>query len=113
MIVKQEIQELFHALWVVSHLGPAEAAALNARLKGEIEKIVAPRPGCRAAATASAQDLHTRPAFADFTMLVEKVARGVARYLEVEQFPMMVTGYGPISIRPAPTIRPTITRTTT
>ncbi|MDP3163792.1 MAG: TIGR02466 family protein, partial [Reyranella sp.] len=36
--------------------------------------------------------LHTRPAFADFTLLVEKIARSVAQYLQVEQYPLMITG---------------------
>jgi uncharacterized protein (TIGR02466 family) len=107
MIVKQEIQELFPTpLWVVD-LGPADAAALNAKLKGEIEKIVTPRPRVPSGSNwQTPQDLHTRPAFADFTMLIEKVARGVARYLEVEQFPMMVTGCW-ANINPPGTYHPT------
>ena len=38
------------------------------------------------------QDLHKRPAFADFVKLVETAARGVARFLQVDQYPMVVTG---------------------
>ena len=44
MIEKQEVQELFPTpLWVVD-LKPAAAATLNAALKAEIERLIAPRP---------------------------------------------------------------------
>jgi len=44
MIDKQEVQELFPTpLWVVD-LKAAEATALNAKLKVEIERLIAPRP---------------------------------------------------------------------
>ena len=44
MIEKQDVQELFPTpLWIVD-LKPAPAAALNARLKAEIERLIAPRP---------------------------------------------------------------------
>jgi hypothetical protein len=38
------------------------------------------------------QDLHKRPAFAEFVKLVEMAARGVARFLQVDQYPMVITG---------------------
>jgi uncharacterized protein (TIGR02466 family) len=93
MRVKQEVQELFPTpLWVVD-LASTDAAGFNARLKAEIENIISPRPkvpsGCN---WQTPQDLHTRPAFADFTKLVEIVAKSVAQYLQVEQFPLMITG---------------------
>jgi len=93
MKVKQEIQELFPTpLWVVD-LPPADAVAFNAKLKAEIEAIIAPRPKVPSGSNwQTPQDLHTRPAFADFTLLVEKVARSIAQYLQVEQFPLMITG---------------------
>lgn len=93
MKVKQEIQELFPTpLWVVD-LPPADAVAFNAKLKAEIEAIIAPRPKVPSGSNwQTPQDLHTRPAFADFTLLVEKVARSVAQYLQVEKFPLMITG---------------------
>ena len=44
MIEKQEVQELFPTpLWIVD-LQPPAAAALNAKLKAEIERLIAPRP---------------------------------------------------------------------
>ncbi len=44
MIEKQEVQEIFPTpLWIVD-LQPAAAAALNATLAAEIERIIAPRP---------------------------------------------------------------------
>ena len=59
----------------------------------EIERIIAPRPAIPPGANwQTPQDLHTRPAFADFVKLVEMAARGVARYLQVDQYPMMITG---------------------
>jgi len=93
MIEKQEVQELFPCpLWVVD-LKPAEAAALNAKLKAEIERIVSPRPAIAPGANwQTPQDLHTRPAFAEFIKLVETAARGVARFLQVDQYPLAVTG---------------------
>ena len=93
MKVKQEIQELFPTpLWVVD-LPPADAVAFNAKLKADIEAIIAPRPKVPSGSNwQTPQDLHTRPAFADFTMLVEKVARSVAQNLQVEQYPLMITG---------------------
>jgi len=93
MIEKQEVQELFPTtIWMVD-LRPPEAAVLNAMLKAEIEKIISPRPKVPAGSNwQTPQDLHTRPAFADFVKLVEMAARGVARHLQVDQYPMMITG---------------------
>jgi uncharacterized protein (TIGR02466 family) len=93
MIEKQEVQELFPTtVWIVD-LKPAEAASLNGRLKAEIEKIISPRPPVPAGSNwQTPQDLHTRPAFADFVKLVEMAARGVARFLQVDQHPMTITG---------------------
>lgn len=93
MIEKQEVQELFPTtVWIVD-LKPAEAASLNGRLKAEIEKIISPRPPVPVGSNwQTPQDLHTRPAFADFVKLVEMAARGVARFLQVDQHPMTITG---------------------
>ena len=93
MRVKQEVQELFPTpLWIVD-LAAADAASFNAKLKAEIENIISPRPKVPSGSNwQTPQDLHTRPAFADFTKLVEITARSVAQYLEVERFPMMITG---------------------
>ncbi|HEY6980895.1 TIGR02466 family protein [Reyranella sp.] len=93
MIEKQEVQELFPtAIWIVD-LKPAEAAPFNSKLKAEIEKIISPRPKVPAGSNwQTPQDLHTRPAFADFVKLVETAARGVARFLQVDQHPMTITG---------------------
>ncbi len=93
MIEKQEVQELFPTpLWIVD-LQPAAAAELNASLKAEIEKIISPRPAIPPGSNwQTPQDLHTRPAFADFVKLVENAARGVSRFLQVDQYPMAITG---------------------
>jgi uncharacterized protein (TIGR02466 family) len=93
MIEKQEVQELFPTtVWIVD-LKAAEAAPFNARLKAEIETIISPRPKVPAGSNwQTPQDLHTRPAFADFVKLVETAARGVARFLQVDQHPMTITG---------------------
>ena len=93
MIEKQEVQELFPTtIWIVD-LKAAEAASFNARLKAEIETIISPRPKVPAGSNwQTPQDLHTRPAFADFVKLVETAARGVARFLQVDQHPMTITG---------------------
>lgn len=93
MIEKQEVQELFPTtIWIVD-LKPAEAASFNSKLKAEIEKIISPRPKVPAGSNwQTPQDLHTRPAFVDFVKLVETAARGVARFLQVDQHPMTITG---------------------
>jgi uncharacterized protein (TIGR02466 family) len=93
MIEKQEVQELFPTtVWIVD-LKPAEATLLNGRLKAEIEKIISPRPTVPVGSNwQTPQDLHIRPAFADFVKLVEMAARGVARFLQVDQHPMIITG---------------------
>ena len=93
MIEKQEVQELFPtSIWIVD-LKPAEAGPFNANLKAEIENIISPRPKVPAGSNwQTPQDLHTRPAFADFVKLVETAARGVARFLQVDQHPMTITG---------------------
>ena len=93
MRVKQEVQEIFPTpLWIVD-LAAADAVAFNAKLKAEIENIILPRPKVPSGSNwQTPQDLHTRPAFADFIKLVELVARSVAQYLQVEQYPMMITG---------------------
>src|SRR5215468_11341771 len=93
MIEKQEAQEIFPTpLWVVD-LQPAAAAALNAGLKAEIERIIEPRPAVPVGSNwQTPHDLHTRPAFAEFVKLVETVARGVARHLQVDQYPIGITG---------------------
>ena len=93
MIEKQEVQEVFPtAIWIVD-LKPADSAPFNVRLKAEIEKIISPRPKVPAGSNwQTPQNLHTRPAFADFVKLVETAARGVARFLQVDQYPMTITG---------------------
>ena len=75
MRVKQEVQELFPTpLWVVD-LAAADAASFNAKLKAEIENIISPRPKVPSGSNwQTPQDLYTRPAFADFTKLVEIIA---------------------------------------
>jgi len=93
MKVKQEVQELFPTPLWVADLPAADAVAFNAKLKTEIENIISPRPKVPSGSNwQTPQDLHTRPAFAEFAKLVEIVARSVAQYLQVEQFPMMITG---------------------
>src|SRR5258708_6742128 len=93
MKVKQEVQELFPTPLWVADLPAADAVAFNAKLKAEIEKIISPRPKVPAGSNwQTPQDLHTRPAFADFVKLVEVGARGVARHLQVDQYPMAITG---------------------
>ena len=93
MIDKQDVQELFPTpLWIVDLKADA-AAALNLKLKAEIERIISPRPPIPASSNwQTPQDLHTRPAFAEFVKLIETAARGVTRFLQVDQYPMVITG---------------------
>jgi uncharacterized protein (TIGR02466 family) len=92
MKVKQQVRELFPTpLWVLDIL-PSDAAPFNAKLKDEIEKIIS-RPKVPSGSNwQTPHDLHTRPAFAEFTQLVEISARSVAQFLQLEQYPMMITG---------------------
>ena len=107
MKVKQEVQELFPTPLWIADLPAADAVAFNAKLKAEIEKIISPRPKVPTGSNwQTPHDLHTRPAFADFTKLVETVAKSVAQYLQVEQFPMMITGCW-ANINPPGTYHPT------
>ena len=80
MKLKQEVQELFPTpLWTVD-IPAADAVPFNANLKAEIEKIIAPRPKVPSGSNwQTPQDLHTRPAFAEFVKLVEIAAGSVAR----------------------------------
>src|SRR5260370_42282471 len=93
MIEKEEVQELFPCpIWIVD-LKAAEAKTFNAKLRAEIERMIAPRPTIPAGSNwQTPQHLHNRPAFAEFIALVEKAARGVTRFLQVDQYPMEVTG---------------------
>src|SRR5439155_11024018 len=79
-------------IWIVD-LEPTEAAALNAKLKAEIDRLISPRPTIPPGSNwQTPQDLHTKPAFAEFVKLVETAARGVARHLQIDQYPMAITG---------------------
>jgi uncharacterized protein (TIGR02466 family) len=93
MRVKQQVRELFPTpLWVLD-IPSSDAAPFNAKLRDEIEKIIAPRPNVPSGSNwQTPHDLHTRPAFAEFTQLVEISARSVAQFLHVERYPMMITG---------------------
>lgn len=93
MRVKQEVRELFPTpLWVLD-IAAADAAALNAKLKAEIERLIAPRPNVPPGSNwQTPHDLHTRAEFAEFTQLVEIAGRSVAQFLQLEQYPMMITG---------------------
>jgi uncharacterized protein (TIGR02466 family) len=65
----------------------------NAKLKAEIESIISPRPKVPSGSNwQTPHDLHTRPAFGDFTKLVEIAVKSVAQFLELEQYPMIITG---------------------
>jgi uncharacterized protein (TIGR02466 family) len=93
MKVKQQVQEIFPTPVWIFDIAPADATTFNAKLKGEIESIVALRPKVPSGSNwQTPHDLHTRPAFADFTKLVEVAVQSVAQYLQIERFPMMITG---------------------
>ncbi|MFI5000811.1 MAG: TIGR02466 family protein [Reyranellales bacterium] len=91
--MKQEVQELFPTpIWIVD-LEPLQAASLNLGLKAEINRLISPRPVIPPGSNwQTPQDLHTKPAFAEFVKLVETAARGVTRFLQVDQYPMTITG---------------------
>ena len=97
MIEKQEVQEIFPTpLWIVD-LQPAVAASLNVGLAAEIERLIAPRPNIPAGSNwQTPQDLHTRPAFAEFVKLVETAAkvalrlRQAKRQQEVQQLEFLI-----------------------
>ena len=102
-----EVHELFPTpMWAVD-IPQADASLLNAKLMGEIEKLIAPRPKVPSGSNwQTPQDLHKRPAFAEFAKLVEIAAGSVAQSLQVEQYPMMITGCW-ANINPAGSYHPT------
>jgi uncharacterized protein (TIGR02466 family) len=91
--VKQEVRELFPTpLWVLD-IAALDAAALNAKLKAEIERIISPRPNVPLGSNwQTPHDLHTRAEFAEFTQFIEIAGRSVAQFLQLEKYPMMITG---------------------
>ena len=91
--IQTEVQANFPTPWWITNLDPVDAAVLNARLKAEIERILEPRSKLQPGGTWNTpQDLHTRPAFFEFVKLVEAATNGVARFLHIEQYPMVITG---------------------
>ncbi|MBM3643021.1 MAG: hypothetical protein FJX02_01575 [Alphaproteobacteria bacterium] len=93
MIARQDVQEIFPTpLWIVD-LEAAAAQTLNAALRAEIERLIAPKPKLAPGSSwQTAQDLHRKPAFAEFAKLVLMAARGVQRFLKVDQYTMAITG---------------------
>lgn len=91
--MKIEVHELFPTpLWAVE-ISSAEFEPLNAKLKNEIESLITPRPLLPIGRNyQTSQDLHKRPAFADFVKLVETAASNIARSLDVNRYPMTITG---------------------
>ncbi len=91
--LKPEAHDLFPTpLWSVD-LPPADAGPLNVKLKSEIEHIIAPRPKVPSGSNwQTPQDLHRRPAFAEFVRFVEMACASVAEDLQVAQYPMIITG---------------------
>jgi uncharacterized protein (TIGR02466 family) len=107
MKIKQQVQELFPTpLWILDIL-PADAAPFNTTLKAEIEKIIAPRAHVPSGSNwQTPHDLHTRPAFAELAKLIEVASKSVAEYLQLERFPMMITGCW-ANVNPPGTYHPT------
>jgi uncharacterized protein (TIGR02466 family) len=93
MFAKHEATEIFPTtIWVVD-LSSTKANRLNAQLKTEIETIISPRPRVPVGSNwQTPQDLHRRPAFAEFVQCVEAAALGATRDLGVDQYPMRITG---------------------
>jgi len=90
---KLEVHELFPTpLWAVD-IPADDAGSLNTMLITEIEKIITPRPKIAVASNwQTPQDLHKRPAFAGFAKLVEMAAGSIAQSIQLEQYPMIITG---------------------
>lgn len=91
--VKQKVDDLFPTpVWILD-IESEDVGPFNAKLKAEIEKIISPRPKVPSGSNwQTPHDLHTRPAFAEFTGFVELAARSVAQFLNQERYPMMITG---------------------
>lgn len=107
MRIKQRVEEVFPTPFWILDIAPEDAKAFNAKLKAEIEGMISPRPNLPIGSNLqTSHDLHTRPAFAEFTKLVEIAAKSVAQYLQIEQYPMMITGCW-ANINPPGTYHPT------
>ena len=93
MKIKQQVQELFPTpLWILD-IAPADAAPFNSRLKAEIETIISPRPQLQSGRNwQTPHDLHTRPGFAELAGLIEVSSKSVLEFLQLERFPLMITG---------------------
>lgn len=93
MKIKQQVQELFPTpLWTLDIL-PSDAAPFNAKLRAQIDKIIAPRPEVPSGSNwQTPHDLHTRPEFSELAKLIEIASKSVTAYLQLERFPMMITG---------------------
>src|SRR5262245_60990789 len=79
-------------IWSID-LKEDEALILNARLLGEIEKLMTPRPVLPPGANWQTDPmLHKLPQFAELTALVEKAARSAAEFLKVQPRDLVTTG---------------------
>jgi len=114
MIEKQEVQEIFPTpLWIVICSPPPPCRSTRSS-RPRSSASIEPRPkDPRRQQLADAAGPAHQARLRRVREAVETAARGVARFLQVDQYPMGITAAGPTSIRRAPITRCTIIPTTT
>lgn len=94
MIQNSGVQEIFATpIWRVD-LAADYAAALNGRLRTEIEALMGPPPPLAAGRTNWQTDpnLHRLPQFAEIVALFERAGRAATEYMKLKSHDLVVTG---------------------
>lgn len=92
-ISDMRVVELFPTpLWSVD-LEPSAAAALNARLLSEIDKLLSPRPAVpKGGSWQTDPVLHRHPGFAELVDFTDRAVRGALRFLALKTPQASITG---------------------
>lgn len=94
MFASTNVQEFFPTpIWTVD-LEPKLAEALNRQLLADLERLTAPRPVPPHVGTSwqTDSDMHTRPEFADLTLLLRKAAKAALDFLQIDYRDFSITG---------------------
>ena len=93
MIEDIAVHDIFPTpIWTVD-LKPDYAAALNARLRTDIEALMSPRPPLSLGANWQTDPvLHRLPQFLDIVRLIERAGRGAVEFLKLKPRDVVVTG---------------------
>jgi uncharacterized protein (TIGR02466 family) len=88
-----QVRGLFPTRVLAFDLEPADAAAFNAWLWAEIDRLLTPRPPAPSGQTwQTHHDLHLKPAFQPFVQLVQACARRWLEEFRLVKQPLAITG---------------------